>query len=187
MPPMEIKEASQLWCYWNSSNVCGWCGEKQTSEQRLLCLEQIRMRTSGPSLVFQWCSCSKNFLNGAAIPKIPRGCGCTLHLHKKWLCFSSRVRLHLCLLTNGSPHAKNGVVVLKEKLHSAATLPDRCTGNRLPKVAAVFGAEDTSCGEQRSEPVVMLSKKSGCVRLMRWKANKWTSAAMLGANLDAYS
>ena len=77
------------------------------------------------------------------------------------------MRLHLCLLTNGSPHAKNGVVVLKEKLHSAAALPDRCTGNRLPKVAVVFGAEDTSCGEQRSEPVVMLSKKSGCVRLMR--------------------
>ena len=30
------------------------------------------------------------------------------------------VWLHLCLLANGSPHAKNGAVVLKEKLYGAA-------------------------------------------------------------------
>ena len=70
MPPMEIKEASRLECYWNSLDVCDWCGEEQASELRLLCLEQIWMRATSPSLIFQWCDCSENFLNGAAISKI---------------------------------------------------------------------------------------------------------------------
>ena len=36
-------------------------------------------------------------------------------------CFSSRVWLHLCLLANGSPHIKNGAAALKERLHGVAT------------------------------------------------------------------
>ena len=86
MPPVEIKEVSQLECYRNSLDVCDWCGEEQASELRLLCLEQIWMRATGPSLIFQWCDCSENFLNGAAIPKI-----------------LSRVRLHLAPPKVASP------------------------------------------------------------------------------------
>ena len=86
MPPVEIKEVSQLECYRNSLDVCDWCGEEQASELRLLCLEQIWMRATGPSLIFQWCDCSENFLNGATIPKI-----------------LSRVRLHLAPPKVASP------------------------------------------------------------------------------------
>ena len=85
-PPMEIKEASRLWCYQNSPDVCGWYGEKQTSEHRLLCLEQIWMRAASPFLVFQWCGCFEKIFNGAVVPKIP-----------------SRVRLHLAPPEVASP------------------------------------------------------------------------------------
>ena len=74
---------------------------------------------------------------------------------------------------------------MDQKKKKKLTEQDRCMGNRLPKVAAMFGAKDASRGYQISEPVGMLSKHSGCVRLMWWRASKWTPAAVFGANLDA--
>ena len=57
--------------YWYFTNFSKFsCGEEQASELWLLCLEQIWMHASGSSLVFQWCGCSGNFLNGAIVLEI---------------------------------------------------------------------------------------------------------------------
>ena len=85
MPPVEIKETSRLWCYRNSPDVCGWCGESKQVNTGC-CVWSKSGCERLVFLVFQWCDCSGNFLNGTAILKIP-----------------SRVRLHLAPPEVASP------------------------------------------------------------------------------------